>query len=361
VWRPSPAVLRLLVFLGGLAATVALLVALRDVFQPLLLGLGLAYVMNPAVSWLAGRGLSRTVATVVLAAVLAAVVAAVIVFVVPAIAEQVQRLTDRIPAYAERLQTEAGPWWEKMRAEHPEEVARLEEQARGFFSAQLPRVLTTVASWLGQAMTSVVGFFVFLLNLVFVPVFAFYLLVDFPKLAAGLTELIPVPLRAKTLTIAAEVNAAIGSFLRGQLTIAVILALINAVGLTLLGVPLGLVLGLIAGLANMIPYMSLIVGLAPALLLCWVEHQSLALVLGVVGVFAAGNFLEGTVLSPRILGQSVNLHPVWIMLALIAGGSWFGIMGMLLAVPVAAALQVFIRHWLAFYRTSQLYLGEGAQ
>jgi len=128
--------------------------------------------------------------------------------------------------------------------------------------------------------------------------------------------------------------------------------------LMILDVPLGLVLGIVAGLANMIPYMALVVGLAPALLLSWVEHQSLANLLGVVLVFSAAQMLEGMVLSPRILGASVNLHPVWVLLAIVIGGSALGIVGMLVAVPAAAAIQVFVRHWVEGYKRSRVYTGE---
>jgi predicted PurR-regulated permease PerM len=152
-----------------------------------------------------------------------------------------------------------------------------------------------------------------------------------------------------------EVDRAISSFVRGQLVIAIILAVINAIGLMILDVPFGLGIGLIAGLANMIPYMALVVGLIPALILAWAEHQEIVRLLGVVAVFGGAQALEGMVLSPRILGKSVNLHPVWVLLSIIAGGSFFGFVGMLVAVPVAASIQVFVGHWLELYRNSAVY------
>ena len=152
-----------------------------------------------------------------------------------------------------------------------------------------------------------------------------------------------------------EVDEAISSFLRGQLTIAFILACIDSIGLLLLGVPLGLVIGIVAGLANMAPYMSLVIGLLPALLLSWAEHGSAARLVGVFGVFGGAQLLEGAVLSPRILAKRVHLHPVWVLLAILAGGNLFGFFGMLLAVPTAAALQVYARHAVAAYKRSRVY------
>jgi hypothetical protein len=189
-------------------------------------------------------------------------------------------------------------------------------------------------------------------------VFAFYLLVDFPKAKQGMADLIPLPYRDVTLARLGEVDAVISSFLRGQLTIGLILACINGFGLLLIGVPLGLLIGILAGLANMVPYMSLVVGLMPALMLGWAEFGASGRLLAVVGLFAGSQLLEGAVLSPRILAASINLHPVFVLLAVIAGGNLFGLFGMLLAVPVAAATQVFLRHWINAYKQSRIY---GAQ
>jgi|CXWL01.1.fsa_nt_gi predicted PurR-regulated permease PerM len=356
--RLSSSAQRLLVFFGALVALFALLYALRGVVLPLLLGLGIAYVLDPVVSWVERRGYSRTVGVVALGFLLLIALATSVLIVLPMIGEQTHRLTDRWPEYRQRLEAQAGPFVAGLQEKYPQEIARLQEQASEFARAQLPRVASAVGHWLMGVLSSAVGVFVLVLNLLFVPVFAFYLLVDFPALRRALVELVPLPFRATTVGLVGEVHQAVSAFLRGQLTIALILAVFNAIGLTIVGVPLGLLIGLVAGLANMVPYMSLVVGLAPALLLCWAEYQSLPRLVAVIAVFGGGHLLEGMVLSPRILGHSVNLHPVWIMLALILGGSWFGIVGMLLAVPVAASVQVFVKHGAAAYRRSRIYRGE---
>ena len=176
-------------------------------------------------------------------------------------------------------------------------------------------------------------------------------------IARALLALVPIAYQQVVVERVTEVDRAISSFVRGQLVIALILAAINAIGLMILDVPFGLGIGLIAGLANMIPYMALVVGLVPALALAWAEHQEVIRLLGVVAVFGGAQALEGMFLSPRILGRSVNLHPVWVLLSIIAGGSFFGFVGMLVAVPVAASIQVFARHWLEIYRNSAVYKG----
>ncbi len=353
--KPDPAVLRLIVFLGSLAVVVTLLILFRGIFQPLLLGLGLAYLFDPLVSWFERRGRSRAFGVVVLAVLLLVAIGTTLFFVIPTIGTQLDRLADRLPEYQERIRAQIKPLFDRLEARYPDEIGDLQTRAVEGLRENLPKVAGSVGKWVSGLFGNLLDFFLFLLNLVFVPVFAFYLLVDWPKLKEGITSLIPVPYRDVTLARVGEVDLAVASFLRGQLTIAVILGVINAIGLVLLDVPFGLALGLTAGIANMIPYMALIVGLLPAVLLSWAEHQSWLMALGVVAVFSGAQMLEGTVLSPRILSKSVNLHPVWVLLAVIAGGSLFGFLGLLIAVPVAAAIQVFVRHWLKLYRESRIY------
>lgn len=359
--RPDPAVLRLLVFGGGLVAVMVLLIVFSNIFLPLMLGLGIAYLLDPIVSWLERKRWKRVWAVVVLALVLVIAITGFFLYLVPAMGDEFQRLGKRLPAYTERLRGELGPLLERAQTRYPEEFVEIRDRAIETARENIPRLARSVGHWLSEIFDSVRAFLLFLLNLIFVPVFGFYLLVDFPKVKQGMRDLVPLPYREIVLARLGEVDQAVASFLRGQLTIALVLAFINATGLVLIGVPLGLVLGIVAGLSNMIPYMSLVVGLAPSVLLCWAEHGSWVRVLLVIAVFSGAQMLEGMVLSPRILGKSVNLHPVWVLLAIIIGGSLFGIFGMLLAVPGAAAIQVFMRHWLDTYRTSKIYRGDGAR
>ena len=354
----SPALVRLLSFGLALAVLVALLVTARRIFLPLLLGLAFAYLLDPAVSWFERRGRSRAFGTVAITLAAVLLVALILLLVVPILVRQVTELGQRLPTYEAQVEAKVRPILERLQAQYPEQFDTIRLKAEETVREKWPQMLQGTVSWLGNVFSSFLNFLLFILDLVFVPVFAFYLLIDFPKLKRGIVNLVPVPYRPRILERVGEVNQVVSSFLRGQLVIALILAAINGIGLTLLGVPMGLLLGIIAGLANMIPYMALVVGLAPALLLSWIESQSLATLVGVVLVFSAAQLLEGTFLSPRILSKSVDLHPVWVLLAIIVGGRLFGVVGMLVAVPAAAAIQVFIRHWLVAYRSSSVFLGD---
>ena len=357
--RADPALLRLLLFVGALVAVLWVLIAFSDIFLPLMLGLAIAYLFDPAVSWLERKRVPRIAGVVIITVVLALVVTGFFFYVVPQMNQQVRRLVEKMPEYQERLQATIAPWLQRTRARYPEQWEDIRTRAIDGLRENLPRITAGVSDAIRGLFSTLGGVILFILNLVFVPVFAFYLLVDFPTVRRKIAELIPLPYRDVTLARVREVDQAVASFLRGQLVIALILAVINAVGLMVLDVPLGLVIGIVAGLANMIPYMALVVGLAPALLLSWAEHQSLANLLGVLIVFSAAQMLEGMVLSPRILGASVNLHPVWVLLAILIGGSTLGILGMLIAVPAAAAVQVFVRHWIGSYKRSRVYTGAG--
>ena len=355
--RPDPALLRLLVFLGALVAVIVVLILFRQIFLPLLLGLLVAYLLDPAVGWFERHGRSRLFGVIVIALLLVLAAVVLTLFIFPTLGNQLERLADRLPEYQTRLREQVEPWLERLQARYPEEIEELQQRFVDGLKSNFPDVAGRLGGWFRTIFANIFDFFLFLLNLIFVPVFAFYLLVDFPKVRQGIAGLVPVPYRDVVLARVREVDGAVSSFLRGQLTIALILATINAVGLMALGVPFGLGIGIVAGLANMIPYMALVVGLIPGLLLSWAEHQSWLRLVGVVAVFSGAQMLEGMVLSPRILGKSVNLHPVWVLLAIIAGGSLFGFIGMLIAVPVAAAVQVFAAHWIDLYRRSAIYRG----
>ncbi len=356
--RLDPAVVRLVGFVAALVGFFALLVFARRVFLPLLLGLAAAYLLDPAVSWFERRGRSRAFGTVVVSLVAVVAVIGCLLIVVPLVGSQLGELSDRLPGYREELMARVQPLLERLRTEDPERFETVRAKLVETVRERWPQMAESALSAVGSVFSSVLSFLLFLLDLVFVPVFAFYLLVDFPRLKEGIRLLVPMPYRETVMARLHEVDESVSSFLRGQLTIALVLAAINAVGLTLLGVPMGFLIGIVAGLANLIPYMALVVGLAPALLLAWIEHQSLAVLLGVAAVFTGAQLFEGMVLSPRILSQRVHLHPVWILLSIIVGGRLFGIVGMLVAVPAAATIQIFVRHWLIAYRRSAVYTGD---
>jgi predicted PurR-regulated permease PerM len=214
---------------------------------------------------------------------------------------------------------------------------------------------------LASAFSSLLSFVLTVLNLVIIPVFAFYLLYDMNQIKAGAQDLVPLRFRPYAFSRAAQIDKLLSAFARGQVTVCLMLGAFYSVGLTLCGVPMGLVVGFVIGLFNLIPFMSYILGLPLALLLSWVDDQSGHALLAVLAVFAVGQFVEGNFVTPRIVGQSLGLHAVVIMLAVLVGGTVFGFIGMLLAVPVTAALSVFWYDLRDLYLRSAFYRGPAAE
>ena len=196
--------------------------------------------------------------------------------------------------------------------------------------------------------------------LVVTPVVAFYILVDWNKMTATLDSWLPLDHRAGLRKIAAEINEALAGFLRGQSLVCLFLGLWYGLGLTLIGLDFGFLIGVIAGVLSFVPYVgsltALVLSLGVGLVQGW---PSLKLFLMAFGVVGAGQFLEGNVISPKLVGESIGLHPVWLMFALFAFGGLFGFAGLLIAVPAAAMLGVLVRHLLGVYLASPLYRGSG--
>jgi predicted PurR-regulated permease PerM len=196
------------------------------------------------------------------------------------------------------------------------------------------------------------------LNLLIIPVFAFYLLFDMNHIQEGMKELVPHRFRPYAYSRFAEVDRLLSAFARGQVTVCLILGVFYAIGLSACGEPMGVVVGFVIGFFNLIPFMSYVLGLPLALVLSWVDDQSLTRLLVVAAVFTFGQFVEGNFITPRIVGQSIGLHAVVIMLAVLVGGTLFGFVGMLLAMPVTAALSVFWSDLREAYLKSAFFQGN---
>ena len=236
----------------------------------------------------------------------------------------------------------------------------MRERVMAAVRTNLPQIVSPITQGIAKAFSSLLAFVLTVLNLVIIPVFAFYLLYDMNRIKAGAKELVPVRMREYVFSRAAQVDGLLSAFARGQVTVALILGVFYSIGLSLCGVPMGLVVGFVIGLFNLIPFMSYILGLPLALLLSWVDDQSGRALLAVAGVFTFGQFVEGNFITPRIVGQSLGLHAVVIMLAVLVGGTVFGFIGMLLAVPVTAALSVFWTDLRDLYLRSAFYRGAAA-
>lgn len=341
----------------ALIVTALLLFVLRDILLPFVAGFAVAYLLDPMADRLERLGIGRLAATLIILILFILVFLVALVLILPFLAHQLGAFMDRLPSYVARLQElaarQGGPLVERLGgsealAEIQNSIGNLVGQGAAWLGAFVGRL------WAGgQAILSVFAL------LVVTPVVAFYLLVDWDRMVATVDSWLPLSQRDTIRLIARDIDAAIAGFIRGQAMVCLILGAFYAVGLSLIGLNFGVLIGLTAGMLSFIPYVGSITGLilsvGVAIVQFWPDWTWIAVTLG---VFAFGQFVEGNILSPKLVGASVGLHPVWLMFALLAFSSLFGFVGLLLAVPLAAAVGVIARYALARYMDSPLYRGS---
>jgi len=335
---------------------VLFLYVFSEILLPFVAGMALAYFLDPVADWLERRGLSRVMATVFILFAFILVVVLAIIIVVPVLATQLADFTAKLPDYLRRLQelvTSFDPAWIERR--FGVDANDLREGLNSLFSTGVG-FFTTIFSSLwssGVALVSLASLFVV------TPVVAFYMLLDWDRMVATVDSWVPRDHVDTVRKLAADINAATAGFVRGQGTLCLILGIMYAVGLTLTGLNFGILIGLFAGFISFIPYVGSLVGLVLAVGVAIVQFwPDWLMIVAVAGVFFVGQFIEGNILQPRLVGKSVGLHPVWLMFALFAFGALFGFVGLLVAVPAAAAIAVLVRFAIGKYLESPLYHGH---
>lgn len=336
----------------GIASAVFLVVLwfMGDVILPFVLGAAIAYLLDPVADRLERLGLARVVAVIV---IMAFVLIAFVVFallVVPAVAQQAIALFNTAPDLFNRLQ---GVLVERF-PELVDEQSTLRQSLGGFGETLRERGGAMMETLLSSA-ASLINILVLL---VVAPVVAFYLLYDWDKMIARIDDLLPRDHAPVIRRLARDIDATLSGFMRGMGTVCLIMAAYYGLGLMAVGLQFGLAVGVFAGLITFIPYLGAILGglvaIGLALFQFWGEWFSIILV-GLV--FGAGQMFESNFMTPRLVGRQVGLHPVWLLFALSVFGALFGFVGLLVAVPVAAALGVIARFVIAQYKASRLYRG----
>lgn len=336
----------------GVASAALLLVlwALGDAMMPFLLGAAIAYFLNPIADRLQQLTGSRALAVTLIMLGVIVVFTALTLLVSPVLVEQAVALFDAAPDLARDLRaflTERFPVFFDNGAAFDQSLAALGDTIRDRGTDLLETVVTSAASLVNL-----------LIFLVIVPVIAFYLLYDWHRMITAIDDMLPREHAPVIRDLAAQIDRTLASFVRGMGTVCLILGTFYAIALMLVGLQFGLVVGAIAGLVTFIPYLGAIIGgvlaIGLALFQFWGDWVSIALV---AGIFVSGQLVEGNLLTPKLVGSSVGLHPVWLIFALSVFGVLFGFVGLLVAVPLAAALGVLARFFLQQYKHSRLYLG----
>jgi predicted PurR-regulated permease PerM len=345
-----------------------LLKTLGTLLAPFILAFVLAYILDPVVDRLQRRGMRRSLAVATLAVPALAGLVLLAIFGVPAIAQQVQALVEQLPAALQR----GVDWLQNLRTRvlagqipllrgeafaraldsfSPERVAEYINQQQALIGRRLWGAVLGVGRGVSIVLT-ILGY------LVLTPVLTIYLLLDFNRLIERAGALIPTDKRATWLPFIVEYDFLLSRYLRGQMLAALVVGLLTWIGLWALGFPYPALVGAVAGVFNLVPYLGLVVSAIPAILISLLSGNIVASLIKAGIVFGVVQALDGSVIGPRIVGESVGLHPVWVILALAVGSFFFGFVGLLLAMPAAVFIKLIVREAMKRYRGSAVYHGD---
>lgn len=341
-------------WLIGIVVAGLLIYLLRDVLLPFVIGAAVAYFLDPVVDRMERRGFSRGLATSLITLAFVLLLLAMLLLLIPLATSQLLSFLDRMPRYFNKLQELASPYIVDLVEHLPDlDASKIKDAlgAAGSMAGVLAQILQKVMEG-GMVVLD-------LLSILFItPVVTFYLLRDWEVIVARIDTWLPRPQAPMIRRLAREIDGVLAAFIRGQGTVCVVMAIFYAVGLVLVRLDFGVLVGIGAGVVTFIPYLGSIAGIGVALVIGAVQFlPGFWPLLVIIAIFVLGQILEGYVLTPKLVGDKVGLHPVWVIFALLAGASLFGFLGMLLALPMAAAVGVLVRYGLERYMDSKLHHG----
>lgn len=329
-----------------------LLYLLAPILTPFLFGMLLAYLVNPLVTKLMRLHIPRLLAVIIVFLTLILLLVSLILFLIPLIEKQIAFLLDFIPSILIWVQDTIIPWFTTRFGMN--ETLNIPD-----LKSHLSEILNKaggILTWMWHTILhSGAALILFLTNLVLIPVVTFYFLLDWNNIVAGFRNLLPRNIEPTVVRLFKESDQVLSAFFRGQLLVMLSLAIIYSVGLSLIGLKIGVMIGMISGLLTIVPYLGFIVGILSASIAMIVQTGGLQSIFWVALVFLVGQTMDAVFLTPYLVGDRIGLHPVAVIFAILAGGSLFGFFGVLLALPVAAVMMVWLRYVHQRYRSSALY------
>ncbi len=347
---------QVLFWLLTLTIFIGFLMLFSSILLPFIAGMALAYFLDPVADRLERLGLSRLMATVVILVTFVLVFVLSLMIVIPILASQLNEFIQRVPGYVSQLQSFVASgnaawlpdWVDGQMVTIKENFSRYISEGVGFIGTLIEQIWNS-----GKALLDIASL------LVVTPVVAFYLLLDWDRMIEKVDSWVPRNQLATVRQLATELDNTIAGFVRGQGSLCLILGIFYAIALSAAGLNFGLLIGFFTGMISFIPYVGSTVGLLLSLGVAIVQFWPDFIWVGVIAaIFFFGQFLEGNILQPKLVGKSVGLHPVWLMFALFAFGALFGFVGVLVAVPAAAAVGVLVRFAISRYLDSDLYYGS---
>jgi predicted PurR-regulated permease PerM len=351
--RWIPAIILAVLFL------VAIFISIRIILVPLLCSLALAYLLAPVVNWFERRGWSR-ISSVLLGMTAATVILVlVLIFIVPGVWGQLMKTYDLArtmigdPAPLQKLLS-------KIKLLSPQFYEFAEPRIGELMKSINPeRILDLALSWLQSGLFRLVNLTTSLIDLMLIPFLVYYFLADYGAMRARVERLIPPRYRAITSSLIGQISSVLSSYVRGQLLTGLVMGLLYSLGFAILRVPLPMTVGMLAGVLNFIPYFGTLIGLVLSLLFLALDNAGIGRLLGLLGVFAVVQSIEGYYLTPKLIGSRLHLHPLWVLTGLLIGGNLFGLVGIILAVPVIAIAKVLFGFFEDIYQQSNFYRRTG--
>ena len=343
---------RLLFWLGLLVLVVVALGLVQSILLPFAAGFVIAYVLAPGVAWLERRGVPRSLGSLIVVVLFLVAVAGILVVLVPLIQGQIVELITRVPNLVRASQDLLGKLITLLQEQLPaEDISKV----RDVVSTKLAEALTWLAALVQGMITSSFAILNLLSLVIVTPIVAFFLLRDWDVMVAHIDAYLPRQSLETVRGQARLVSDTLVGFIHGQALVCLILAIYYGLALSAAGLTSGLALGLLIGVLAIIPILGVTTGFILAIGFAGLQYGTWGSILVVVGIFAFGQLVEANVLTPKLVGDRIHLHPVWVIFALFAGGTLYGFVGVLLAVPAAAVIGVLIRFALMRYRASSLY------
>jgi predicted PurR-regulated permease PerM len=345
----------------GVYIAVAILVVgyvvywLRDILTPIFLAFVIAYILDPVVDRLEAWKVPRPAGIAIVLGGVLGVLALFLALVLPGIAADVAGVVQELPKQFAALWARIEPWLEQRGVEVPQSTTEWVQSLTAYASEVARSILAPAGNILSSVMGGTLSVLGSLAAALIVLVLAVYLLNDFDRITAGAGELIPLRWRAMVTSYAEEIDQILSHFVRGQVTVMAVLAVLYSAAYALLGVRLAVPIGIVAGILNFIPYLGSAFALAAGILMSLLGGWYFWQLVGVVLAYTAIQTLEGFVITPRVVGKTVGLSEVWVLVALFIGGESFGFLGVLLALPAAAVAKIFVAHAVQYYRTTELF------
>lgn len=337
---------------ASFAAFLVFIYIFKAVLLPFVLGFAVAYLLNPVVNKLGKWGVPRGPSAILIIALFFSAVIGVLASILPLAYDQLLQLSDDFPTYLDGIWTWLQPFSERLKAftgqgETADFQALFKEHMSSAFNVGKNVAGRLVAG--GQAFMGLVSV------TIFTPIVSYFVIKEWNNISEWMVGMMPRDNKNTIMNLLEQIDGKLSGFIRGQITVAFILGLAYAVALTIAGLKYGFLIGLLSGALSIIPMVGSVVGLVISVLVAWFQAGDWVFVLIIAGIFLVGQFIEGNFLTPKMMGKNVGLHPLWVFFALLAGGALFGILGMFLAVPVAAVIGVLAAFGIKKYKASSFY------